>query len=875
MEKNQQNQNKRELFAYFCFYSLFLIVFDIVFLIYFKPININVFMVLLMDIGIGLLISFLMSLGGKWYKIFMFALIDFIIIFYVAFELIEIVTDNIVGNVFNFSTFIFTVKLAIQEYGGEIFEMIKNRIVLILLVSAVGLLFIYITKKIYLENKLVFTRKKSLSILAASIITFLICSLLTNHNVYDFESDMHANGLKMAIIHDVFKNNKLQILKAQKSDDEKDANAKDEKLKDKEYYYDTSKYNVINIDFDELMLNEEREDYNAINEYIKDRKPTEKNEYTGIFKGKNLIMICAEAWNGSFVDEELYPAMYRLIHKGFKFNNFYQPHGASSTSSGEYSFMTGMIPVNNDRTFVNSINNNMGFTISMKLHNLNYQTYSFHNGRSVYYGRDETHDSLMGFERYIANDTGLNEMTDQFYTDDYNMLKVAYDMVKKDKPFLEYFMTYTGHKPYVGELSGKMLDYYNIIDRKYKDQYTVPVKYYMAKNMYLEKGLEYILEKLEEDNLINDTVICMVPDHYPYGFINVNEIAGDDIDYLYDLYKNEEIHSNKSYRDKTDIILWSGSLENEYKSLAKPVDKVACTIDLTPTLLNLFGIEFDSRLYPGRDIFSKEKGRAVYQTGMYVNSELQNKYVSAMINQESDEEVFEVNNLLNYCRFNVKNDYYGYLVNERGNKQKTCYLTFDGGPTDNTGKILRILNDKNVKATFFITGENEKSLLPYIVNQGHTLGVQSYSKEYDRIYGSDEAFIEDFNKIYEIAASVNVGSKVQFMRFYGGSGNTISLLTNPGGMTRATDMIYAKGLSFVDWNVDSGDINNISKDEIVANVLAGTEINDDICVRLHDESDSYNTVEALPEIIDRLREKGYRFKRFNEFTRLFHQEILN
>ena len=873
------NKNKLKKIAFFGFYTSFLFVFDLIFLIYFKPNHINILMLLLLDIAIALLFSFLLSIGGKKYKIFILALIDFILIFYFTFQIIEMVVDNTVGNVYNFSTFIFTVIIALQEYGDEIFGIIKNRIYVILPLIALGFTFIYATKKIYINNIIVFNKRKSFVILILSIISFFLCFLMINHNVYDFESDMYVNGLKVAIIHDVFKNNKLQILKVKKNDEieptTESKNEKEEQLEEKEYYYDLNKYNVVNIDFDEIIAKEDREDYNTINEFIKSRKPTEKNDYTGIFKNKNLIMICAEAWNSNLVDEELFPAMYRLINNGFKFNNFYQPHGASSTSSGEYSFMTGMIPINNDRTFVNSINNNMGFTISMKLHDLNYQTYSFHNGKSIYYGRDETHDSLMGFSRYIANDTGLNEMTNQFYTDDYNMLKVAYDMVEKDKPFLEYFMTYTGHKPYVGELTGVIQDYYNKIDFKYKDTYTSPVKYYMAKNMYLEKGLEYILEKLEEDNILNDTVICMVPDHYPYGFINVNEQVGNDVDYLLDFYKTDLIHTNKSYRDKTEIILWSGSLENEYKYKVKPIDKVACTIDLTPTLLNLFGIEFDSRLYPGRDIFANEKGKAIYQTGMYVNSELVNKYTTLTIDNENDEEVVEVNNLLNYCRFNVKNDYYGYIVNEKGNKQKTCYLTFDGGPTKNTGEVLSILKEKNIKASFFITGEAEKNFINPILNEGHTLGIQSYAKDYERIYGSDMAFIEDFNKIYEFASNISRNNKIRFVRLFGGSGNTISLQTNPGGITRAIDTIYAKGLNYVDWNVDSGDLNGISKDEIVANVLAGTTLNDDMCVLLHDGKDNYNTVQALPEIIDKLTEKGYRFKKINEFTRLFHQKILN
>ena len=246
-------------------------------------------------------------------------------------------------------------------------------------------------------------------------------------------------------------------------------------------------------------------------------------------------------------------------------------------------------------------------------------------------------------------------------------MQVAYDVVSKETPFLAYMMTFNGHKPYSGELNGKMNSFYSKVNNMYRNVYSDPVKFYIAKNMYLEKGLEYLLEKLEEDNLLNDTVICLVPDHYPYGLLDA------DYEYLLELYKNEQVVKDVTYRDRTDIILWSGSLENEYKSLIKPVDKVTCTIDLMPTLLNLFGFEFDSRLYPGRDVFSNSEGVVIYQNGMYINNELKINTAPTTFRNKSSYQMYEISNLLNYCRFNVKNDYYGYLTGEKGKKQKTCY----------------------------------------------------------------------------------------------------------------------------------------------------------------------------------------------------------
>ena len=589
------------------FYSIVLIIFDILFFICFKPSNINYFMIVSLDLAIGFLIAFLLSIGNKIYKTIILIISNFLLIFYCTFQIVIMALKKSLSGIFSFSTIVFNSLIVIQEYGDEFFDILKNNFFMLLMLILACIVIIYITKKIYIDSKISFNIITSIILLIISILLFVASSLFINRNVYDFESDMYANGLKVAVIHDMFKNYKVQIVKT--TDDIKEtlesetietemveeSNVENNNYDNKPYYYDTSKYNVINFDFDKLIENEKRSDYNAINEFIRDRKPTEKNEYTGIFKGKNLIMICAEAWNSNIVDPELFPAMHRLMNNGFKFNNFYQPHAASSTSSGEYSFMVGMIPVNNDRTFVNSLNNNMGFTISMKMKEDNYNTYSFHNGRSTFYGRDETHDSLMGFKKYMANDNGLNEYTESFYTDDTSLVKAAYEISSKEKPFLAYMMTYNGHKPYEGELIGNMNTYYSRVNIKHYNDYSDSVKYYMAKNMFLEKGLEYLLEKLEEDNLLDDTVICMVPDHYPYGLLD------DSYKYLLELYKDDRVAKDITFRDRTDIILWSGSLENEYKSLVKPIDKVTCTIDLMPTLLNLFGFEFDSRLYPGRD----------------------------------------------------------------------------------------------------------------------------------------------------------------------------------------------------------------------------------------------------------------------------------
>lgn len=876
-------------FLLVAFYSVVLLILDLIFFINFKSESVNLPTIVFLDLGIGLFFSFLLFIPNKVLRTAPLVIADAIFIAYGFFEFVEIAINRIVGNAFTFLTIILNYKSVISQYEDEISSAFSQYKFELLLFFIAVLVFVLLSKMIYLGKA--YDGKKQNTIILP-IITLILSIVFTflgiifiNKNVFDFESNMRTNGLKVAMYLDAMPSNAPGIIDAGEESESVEqnevvnneiyniatsSNIATKSIINKPYYYDTEKYNVINFDFDEIISNEDRKDFNAINEFIKNRVPTAKNEYTGLFKGKNLIMICAESWNSKIVDEQLFPTMHRLINNGFKLNNFYQPHGSSSTSSGEYAFMTGMISVKNDRSFLASVNNNMGFTISMKLKDEDYNTYSFHNGRSNYYGRDETHESFMGFDKFTANDTGLNQISKQQVTDDTNLIKIMYDKVKNNQPFLSYMMTYNGHKPYIGDMPKKTDEYYRIVKSIYKKRYSDPVKHYIAKNLYLEEGLKYLIEKLEEDDLINDTVICMVPDHYPYGLINASEQKNDNVDYLLDFYKDPRINVDTSLRDRTDIILWCGSLENSQKSYVKQIDKVTNTIDLTPTLLNLFGIEYDSRLYPGQDIFSNSKGRAIYQNGMYVNDSLKGKYIPAGISEKDDKEIFEIYNLINYCKFNIKNDYYGYLTNGKSTKQKTCYLTFDGGPTDNTSKILKILKEKNIKATFFVTGAMKLSIIFDIVSDKHTLGIQSYFKNYKKIYSSDIAFVEDFYSVYNKISEIYNGDKIKYMRFYGGSNNKIGEKVNPGGMNRAIDFVYSLGLNYVDWNVDSGDINNISKDEIIQNVLNGIEGLNDICILFHDDTNNSATVEALPEIIDELEKRGYRMKKIADFSKLFH-----
>lgn len=217
--------------------------------------------------------------------------------------------------------------------------------------------------------------------------------------------------------------------------------------------------------------------------------------------------------------------------------------------------------------------------------------------------------------------------------------------------------------------------------------------------------------------------------------------------------------------------------------------------------------------------------------------------------------------------------------------KKTCYLTFDDGPSDNTLKILDILKEKNAKATFFIVGKSKVEYLDDIAKSGNAIGVHTYNHVYKKIYSSTDAYMKDFDKANEVIKK-HTGKTVNIFRFPGGSSNTVSRRYKPGIMTSLTKKMTKKGYYYFDWNVDSTDaendhrtvkqlLNNV-KSEVSYRVADKKYVfKTDICVLMHDTTVKKSTVEALPKIIDFLRDCGYDFDVLSENSAVFHHGVNN
>ena len=205
----------------------------------------------------------------------------------------------------------------------------------------------------------------------------------------------------------------------------------------------------------------------------------------------------------------------------------------------------------------------------------------------------------------------------------------------------------------------------------------------------------------------------------------------------------------------------------------------------------------------------------------------------------------------------------------------TIYLTFDDGPSNNTSKILDILKQEDIKATFFLVNFNSSynPAVKRIYDEGHSIGIHSYTHNYKLIYSSVSAYFDDLNKMNDKIKTIT-GSDTKLLRFPGGSSNTISSF-NKGIMTTLVKEVTNAGYHYFDWNVDSSDAwsarnSNDVYNNVVNNLKKGTNI-----VLMHDLSSNEKTVNVLEKIIKDAKEKGYTFANITMNTKEIHHGINN
>ena len=409
------------------------------------------------------------------------------------------------------------------------------------------------------------------------------------------------------------------------------------------------KDNKLNIDFKNLRTN--NSEIASLNNYMDSISPTKQNKYTGIFKGKNLIYIVAESFNEIGVREDLTPTLYKLVNSGFKFNNYYSSNNLS-TIGGEFQALTGLYADSSILYTWRKGLNYFPFGLANVFKGEGYNTFAYHDHFYNFQDRNKYLKAL-GFDNYKGCYNGLEDKIKCNIWPEYDteMIKATTsDYLNSTEPFMVYYMTVSGHLAY--NFVGNMVATKNrgkVNNLPYSDS----VKAYLATQIELNDALELLIKNLEEKNKLDDTVIVLLADHYPYGLTvdQINEISN---------YKKDGIIGVND----SNLIIWN----NKMKTVE--VDKVSMSIDVLPTVYNLFGIDYDSRLFAGSDILSTREGMAIFNERSWVTDK--GKYFGSSNNFVQNEEVDgnyikTINNIMNnkisISKLIVKNNYYDYLKN--------------------------------------------------------------------------------------------------------------------------------------------------------------------------------------------------------------------
>lgn len=581
-------------------------------------------------------------------------------IFYVIMILISIWfgAQYVVKSYFDFYLSFSTFKVADQmlDFVDKVFIEIIKRIPIIIL------LFIPLILSIIFNKHLDFTKNSNKKI------ALFLCMILGFHGVYlvslnigknkDYSpyvlyykvNDSALNIENLGVLNSLvldFKRGIFGFKEEINVDNNLNDNKKENQGENDPIVYE---YNNLDIDFDSLIANENNKDIKQMHEYFKNDTGTLKNQYTGIFKDKNLILFMAESFNEIAVREDLTPTLYKLTHNGFVFENFYTPT-IYSTIGGEFQEMTGLYAEStNILSKFRSGNIYFPQGVANKFKEINYSTYAYHNNNYTFQDRNKYLKSL-GFDNFKACGNGLEKLINckTWPQSDVDMINATFDDYINEDNFMVFYATVSGHADYMWARNAQA--------RKHKEEYmSSGLDYserpstYLAAQMELDKALETLIKKLDEAGKLEDTVIALVGDHYPY------ELSIDEINEISQFERDEIVTVNKS-----NFILWNSKMDTI------KVSKVGSQLDVIPTIYNAFEINYDSRLFIGKDILSTEGGLAMFNNRSWVTDKgtyfaRSRKFVPTSDSEYDENYVKAINKIVNskisMSKLIIENNYY-------------------------------------------------------------------------------------------------------------------------------------------------------------------------------------------------------------------------
>ena len=543
-----------------------------------------------------------------------------------------------------FSVALFRQTDQVLDFGKELIISILSNIHVVMLFFAPLVLFIIFRKRLF--KKKIFLKEVLISI---GLLIFSIGLYGFNILIQDKDAGsiynlyFETNNVSLNI-------ERLGVMAATILDVERFLFGFDEKIVQVDIEEDNEE-ELFEYDYNNLDLNLDVGSGNikTINNYIRTESGTRKNKYTGLFEGMNLIFVVAESFSEIAVSEELTPTLYKMVHDGFYFKNYYTSNNLS-TIGGEFQALTGLYADNSLLSSWRGGKAYFPYGLGTMFGNSGYKTYAYHNN-SAYFQDRNVYLKGQGFKNFKGCYNGMEKLINcnMWPQSDVEMINATIgDYISNEEPFMTYYITVSGHFYYTfaeNSMAKKNKKYVNHLD------YPEEVRGYLATQIELDKAMELLLTKLEESGKLDNTVIVLTADHLPYN------LDIDDINTLSTYKRDLLIEANSN-----NLIIYNSKM----KSVT--VDKVGMSIDVLPTVLNLFGMKYDSRIIMGKDILSTATGIAIFKDKSWVTDK-GTYYASKgkFVGEDVDEEYIKnINNIVNnrtaISRMIVSSDYYRKIL---------------------------------------------------------------------------------------------------------------------------------------------------------------------------------------------------------------------
>ena len=362
---------------------------------------------------------------------------------------------------------------------------------------------------------------------------------------------------------------------------------------------------ISDAEWERIIEATKKKDYQVLNEYFSSLARANKNEYTGMFEGKNVIFILLESVNEIIAEyPEYYPNFAKMLEHSYYFKNNYSPRNACATLNNEFSGMTSLYSVSKVCTGKEYINNTYYQSVFNLFNQKDYTTFSAHDYTEAYYPRKKFHTNLGSGEYYGVEKLKISYSNEYInWANDDEFLSKVVNIIKTKRETNEHFMTWlttvSSHQPYgVSSIQGDK--YYSMTKGTKLPE---DVRRYMSKLKIVDNALGVLLEGLKEQGILDDTVIVMYGDHYPYG-ISTN--------HLNKVLPYDTAEDNNA--ERVPLVIYNSKLEG------KVFEQFTTYINILPTVANLLNLDYDPRLMMGSDLLSQNyESLVVFADGTWKN----------------------------------------------------------------------------------------------------------------------------------------------------------------------------------------------------------------------------------------------------------------